>query len=160
MTERYFAGFNHITTVDMSDNPDYVEITEAEYLWLLNGMMNGFQVWINNGVPSLRTQPPFGQNPDDYEYILETDFWKRKPPSNFNGINFVYDENNNIWVRAPIPEPPSDYNGFNYVYDEDLVTWVSTLPPFPEPPSDYDGTNYYFDVETWAWVPVNPPEPE
>lgn len=71
-----YATYDTITTADKSNDPAWVYITEAEYLTLMDGMMNGRQVYINaDDVAALRTPPPFNYNGSNYTYDEPTDSW-------------------------------------------------------------------------------------
>lgn len=78
-----YATYNEITTADKSSNPSYVFITWEQYSQLLDGIVNGLQVFINsNGDASLRQPEPLG----------------------YNGSNYVYDEALEIWVPVVFDE--------------------------------------------------------
>ncbi|MGP4667664.1 hypothetical protein [Agrobacterium pusense] len=80
-----YATYDSITTADKSDDPAWVFITEEQYLWLLDGMMNGRQVIIKpDGTPGLRTPPPWDYDGENYTYDEETDSWVPVPPPEDN----------------------------------------------------------------------------
>lgn len=84
----YYATYDSITTADKSNDPAWVEITEEQYLYFLDGMVNlGLQVYIRqDGTPALRPVAPW-----DYD-----------------GTNYVFNETTNEWEPVVPPQEPEE----------------------------------------------------
>lgn len=67
----WYASHQAVTTADKSNDPDWIEITEAQYAEAINAMVDGMEVTVIEGQMVIRPQAPSADHVwQDGEWVL------------------------------------------------------------------------------------------